>query len=144
MIEIGTPCFLFIIAYILYLAFQSLGRSSKKLSPKYDKMLETKKAEEMFWDQYWKLSHISDQAHTCIADSEIWMITKRHDCNGEDDDEYLEELDRINRRRKEELYRLEAEANKHIEKIKRMNKESGELFNSIKNDLYNIKEKKDD
>ena len=100
--------------------------------------------EEMFWDQYWKLSHISDQAHTCIADSEIWMITKRHDCNGEDDDEYLEELDRINRRRKEELYRLEAEANKHIEKIKRMNKESGELFNSIKNDLYNIKEKKDD
>ena len=30
------------------------------------------------------------------------------------------------------------------EKIKRMNKESGELFNSIKNDLYNIKEKKDD
>ena len=72
------------------------------------------------------------------------MITKRHDCNGEDDDEYLEELDRINRRRKEELYRLEAEANKHIEKIKRMNKESGELFNSIKKDLYNIKEKKDD
>ena len=40
MIEIGIPCSLFIIAYIMYLVFQSLGRSSKKLSPKYDKMLE--------------------------------------------------------------------------------------------------------